>query len=42
VLTHLSTRYDQDPSPLVRQAREEWQAVEVAHDGLVLEIPLPP
>jgi len=42
VLTHLSTRYDQDPSPLVRQAREEWPAVEVAHDGLVLEIPLPP
>ncbi len=42
VLTHLSTRYDQDPSPLVRQAREEWPPVEVAHDGLVLEIPLPP
>lgn len=40
VLTHLSTRYDQDPSPLVRQAREEWPAVEVAHDGLALEIPL--
>jgi ribonuclease Z len=42
VLTHLSTRYDQDPSPLVRQAREEYPAVDVAHDGLVLEIPLPP
>jgi ribonuclease Z len=41
VLTHLSTRYDQDPSPLVRQAREEYRAVDVAHDGLVLEIPLP-
>jgi ribonuclease Z len=41
VLTHLSTRYDQDPSPLLRQAREEWPAVAVAHDGLVLEIPLP-
>ncbi|GEJ58475.1 ribonuclease Z [Anaeromyxobacter diazotrophicus] len=41
VLTHLSTRYDQDPSPLVRQAREEWPAVDVAHDGLVLELPLP-
>ncbi len=42
VLTHLSTRYDQDPAPLVRQAREEYDAVEVAHDGLVLEVPLPP
>ncbi len=41
VLTHLSTRYDRDPSPLVRQAREEHDAVVVAHDGLVLEIPLP-
>jgi ribonuclease Z len=41
VLTHLSTRYDQDPSPLVCQAREEYGAVDVAHDGLVLEIPLP-
>jgi len=41
VLTHLSTRYDRDPSPLVRQAREEYAPVEVAHDGLVLEIPLP-
>jgi ribonuclease Z len=41
VLTHLSTRYDQDPGPLVRQAREEYPAVEVAHDGLVIEVPLP-
>ncbi len=41
VLTHLSTRYDQDPSPLVKQAREEWAATDVAHDGLILEIPLP-
>jgi len=41
VLTHLSTRYDQDPSPLVRQAREEYAQVEVAHDGLVIEVPLP-
>ena len=40
VLTHLSTRYDQDPSPLVRQAREEHAAATVAHDGLVLEVPL--
>jgi ribonuclease Z len=41
VLTHLSTRYDQDPSPLVAQAREEFGAVVVAHDGLALELPLP-
>jgi ribonuclease Z len=41
VLTHLSTRYDQDPSPLVAQAREEFGEVSVAHDGLVLELPLP-
>ena len=41
VLTHLSTRYDHDPSPLVNQAREEWAATDVAYDGLSLEIPLP-
>ena len=40
-LTHLSTRYDRDPSPLVRQAREEHPATEVAHDGLTVEIALP-
>jgi ribonuclease Z len=41
VLTHLSTRYDHTPETLVAQAREEYQHVEVAHDGLTLEIPLP-
>jgi ribonuclease Z len=41
VLTHLSTRYDQDPSLLLAQAREEFGAVEVAHDGLTREVPLP-
>jgi ribonuclease Z len=41
VLTHLSTRYDHDPTALVREAREEFQAVQVAYDGLVLEIPVP-
>ncbi len=41
VLTHLSTRYDQDPSPLLAQALEEHGDVTVAHDGLVLELPLP-
>jgi len=42
VLTHLSTRYDHDPSPLVREASEEFDRIVVAHDGLVMEIPLPP
>jgi ribonuclease Z len=42
VLTHLSTRYDRDPSPLVREASEEFQAVQVAQDGMVLEIPVSP
>jgi ribonuclease Z len=43
VLTHLSTRYDQDPSPLLAQARAAYGgSVDVAHDGLVMELPLPP
>ncbi len=41
VLTHLSTRFDRDPSTLVREASEEFAAVQVAHDGLVLELPVP-
>ncbi len=42
VLTHLSTRYDQDPSPLLAQAREEFQGeIAVAYDGMVIEVPLP-
>jgi ribonuclease Z len=40
ILTHLSTRYDQDPEPLLAQAREEFGEVAVAHDGLELELPL--
>jgi ribonuclease Z len=41
-LTHLSTRYDQDPSPLLAQAAAEYQGeLLVAHDGLAVEIPLP-
>ncbi len=41
-LTHLSTRYDQDPSPLREQAAAEYQGeLLVAHDGLAVEIPLP-
>lgn len=41
LLTHLSTRYDRDPSPLLAQAREAFGAVEVASDGMVVELPLP-
>lgn len=41
LLTHLSSRHDVDPSPLLKQAREEFSGrVEVAHDGLVEEVPL--
>jgi ribonuclease Z len=41
LLTHLSTRYDRDSGTLLTQARAEFDAVEVAHDGLVVELPLP-
>jgi ribonuclease Z len=40
VLTHLSTRYDIDPSPLLAQAKEEFQGVAIAHDGMQIEVPL--
>lgn len=41
-LTHLSTRYDQDPSPLLEQAAGEFEGeIFVAHDGMAVEIPLP-
>lgn len=43
ILTHLSSRHDVDPSPLAAQAREEFKGrVDVAHDGLAVEVPLPP
>ena len=41
LLTHLSTRYDRDTAPLLEQARGEFDRVEVASDGLTLEVPLP-
>jgi ribonuclease Z len=40
ILTHLSTRYDREPEPLLAQAREEFREVAVAHDGMTLELPL--
>jgi len=43
VLTHLSTRYDREWAPLIEQARAEWAGpLDVASDGMVLEVPLPP
>lgn len=43
VLTHLSTRYDREAHTLLHQAREETKngtIVEVADDGLLLDVPL--
>jgi len=39
VLTHFSARYSRDASELLRQAREEFEAVFLARDGLEIEIP---
>jgi len=42
VLTHLSTRYDREFGPLVEQASEEYGGMlDVASDGMVIEVPLP-
>jgi ribonuclease Z len=42
VLTHLSSRHDTDPSKLLVQAKEEFGGqVEVAYDGLTIELPAP-
>ena len=42
VLTHLSTRYDREFAVLAAQAREEYAgALDVAADGMVIEVPLP-
>jgi ribonuclease Z len=42
ILTHLSSRHDVDPSRLLQQAREEFKGqVEIANDGLTVEVPLP-
>jgi ribonuclease Z len=40
ILTHLSSRHDTDPSRLLIQAREEFKGpLEIAHDGLTVELP---
>ncbi len=41
VLTHFSSRYEDDLSQLLREAREELPETQAAHDGLTLELPLP-
>ena len=42
VLTHLSARYADDPTLLVRQAAEEFPGARIARDGMVIEVPFPP
>lgn len=38
VLTHVSSRYDLDVGPLLKQARTEFPGVEFARDGMQLEV----
>ena len=41
VLTHLSSRHDVDPRPLLEQARQEFSGpCEIAFDGFSVELPL--
>jgi ribonuclease Z len=38
-LTHFSARYSRDPGELLREAREEFDEVVLARDGMEIEIP---
>jgi ribonuclease Z len=40
ILTHFSSRYEDDLHRLQREAREPFPLAELAHDGLTLEVPL--
>lgn len=40
-LTHFSARYSRDPGELLREAREEFEEVVLARDGMEIEIPFP-
>ena len=40
-LTHFSARYSRDPGELLREARELFDEVVLARDGMEIEIPFP-
>lgn len=41
VLTHLSSRHDVDPRPLLEQAKQEYSGpLDIAYDGFTVEVPL--
>lgn len=40
ILTHFSSRYEDDLSAVGREARAVWPGAELAHDGLTVEIPI--
>ena len=40
-LTHFSARYSRDPGELLREARELFEEVVLARDGMEIEIPFP-
>lgn len=40
ILTHISSRYSESPEPLLREAKNIFQSVELAEDLMELEIPL--
>jgi len=40
-LTHFSARYSRDPGELLREAREQFDEVVLARDGMELDIPFP-